>query len=109
MYVCMYVCTLILCCTIEGKTISCINIIKGAQIGPSLKNLAERRTDIFGSEETMIGRKVHTYTYVQYIRGIAAPIHSRVRNHKPPTFYAYTYFPCILSIYSLICSHVTDQ
>ena len=35
--------------------------IKGAQIGPSLKNLAERRTDIFGSEETVIGRKVHIY------------------------------------------------
>ena len=39
-------------------------VIKGAQIGPSLKNLAERRTDIFGSEETVIGRKVHTY--IQY-------------------------------------------
>ena len=90
-----------------------------AQIGPSLKNLAERRTDIFGSEETVIGRKVHTYiymhihmclcTYSVIIRGIDAPIHSRVLNHKPPTFYAYTYFPCILSIYSLICSNVTDQ
>ena len=38
--------------------------IKGAQIGPSLKNLAERRTDIFGSEETVIGRKVCTYVYI---------------------------------------------
>ena len=31
---------------------------KGAQIGPRLKNLAERRTDIFSSEESVIGRKV---------------------------------------------------
>ncbi|XP_065902944.1 splicing factor 3A subunit 1-like [Dysidea avara] len=31
----------------------------GGQIGPSLKNLAERRTDIFGSEETAIGRKIN--------------------------------------------------
>ena len=38
---------------------------KGAQIGPSLKNLAERRTDIFGSEETVIGRKVCMYNYVK--------------------------------------------
>ena len=38
--------------------------IKGAQIGPSLKNLAERRTDIFGSEETVIDRKVYTYIYM---------------------------------------------
>ena len=41
--------------------------IKGAQIGPSLKNLAERRTDIFSSEETVIGRKVqyiHIYAYM---------------------------------------------
>ena len=36
-------------------------VIKGAQIGPSLKNLAEQHTDIFGSEETMIGIKVHAY------------------------------------------------
>ena len=36
----------------------------GAQIGPSLKNLAERRTDIFGSEETVIGRKVRMYRCV---------------------------------------------
>ena len=35
-----------------------MHVVKGAQIGPSLKNLAERRTDIFGSEETVIGRKV---------------------------------------------------
>ena len=34
---------------------------KGAQIGSSLKNLTERCTDIFGSEETVIGRKVCTY------------------------------------------------
>ena len=41
--------------------------IKGAQIGPSLKNLAERRTDIFGSEETVIGRKAHTYIHTYSI------------------------------------------
>ena len=34
------------------------HMFKGGQIGPSLKNLAERHTDIFGSEETVIGRKV---------------------------------------------------
>ena len=35
-----------------------ICVVKGAQMVPSLKNLAERHTDIFGSEETVIGRKV---------------------------------------------------
>ncbi|CAH1787515.1 unnamed protein product [Owenia fusiformis] len=30
----------------------------GSSIESSLKNLAERRTDIFGSEETMIGKKI---------------------------------------------------
>ena len=82
MYLCVCVCVCVCTCAcacvhvncvvlLKGnifKTFSCINIIKGAQIGPSLKNLAERRTDIFGSEETVIGRKVHihiyAYTYV---------------------------------------------
>ncbi len=31
---------------------------EGVQIGSSLKHLAERRTDIFGVEETIIGMKV---------------------------------------------------
>ena len=31
---------------------------EGVQIGSSLKQLAERRTDIFGVEETVIGRKI---------------------------------------------------
>ena len=31
---------------------------EGVQVGSSLKNLAERRTDIFGVEETVIGQKV---------------------------------------------------
>ena len=31
---------------------------EGMQIGTHLKYLAERRTDIFGTEETMIGRKI---------------------------------------------------
>jgi len=43
----------------------CNFLILGGQIGPSLKNLAERRTDIFGSEETVIGRKVSLW-YVAY-------------------------------------------
>jgi len=36
----------------------------GSSIGSSLKQLAERRTDIFGSgaEEAQIGKKVCTYT-----------------------------------------------
>ena len=54
--------------------------IKGAQIVPSLKNLAERRTDIFGSEETVIGRKVHTY--IQYIKGIGWLFITRVTFRK---------------------------
>lgn len=31
---------------------------EGMQIGTHLKYLAERRTDIFGMEETLIGRKI---------------------------------------------------
>lgn len=31
---------------------------EGVQIGTHLKYLAERRTDIFGMEETLIGRKI---------------------------------------------------
>ena len=31
---------------------------EGMQIGSNLKLLAERRTDIFGMEETMIGQKI---------------------------------------------------
>ena len=31
---------------------------EGVQVGSSLKHLAERRTDIFGVEETVIGLKV---------------------------------------------------
>ena len=31
---------------------------EGVQIGTNLKYLAERRTDIFGMEETLIGRKI---------------------------------------------------
>ncbi len=31
---------------------------EGVHIGSSLKRLAERRTDIFGMEETMIGQKI---------------------------------------------------
>lgn len=31
---------------------------EGVQVGSSLKHLAERRTDIFGVEETVIGQKV---------------------------------------------------
>ena len=78
--------------------------IKGAQIGPSLKNLAERRTDIFGSEETVIGRKVHIYIYVHigmYARsiGICSELGcSSTMRHKPPCSYAYPYiFPMCLS------------
>ena len=41
--------------------------IKGAQIGPSFKNLAEQRFDIFGSEETVIGRKVHILVNVKIV------------------------------------------
>ncbi len=36
---------------------------EGVQIGSSLKHLAERRTDIFGVEETVIGRKVSPIAY----------------------------------------------
>ena len=78
--------------------------IKGAQIGPSLNNLAERRTDIFGSEETVIGRKVRTYIYMHictYIRGISICSElgcSSTIRHKPPCSYAYPYiFPMCLS------------
>ena len=70
--------------------------IKGAQNGPSLKNLAEQRTDIFGSEETVISRKVHIYIYMHIrtyvrirIRGIdicsELGCSSTIR-HKPPCF-----------------------
>ena len=31
---------------------------EGFQIGSNLKRLADRRTDIFGAEETVIGRKI---------------------------------------------------
>ncbi len=31
---------------------------EGMQIGSNLRHLAERRTDIFGREETMIGQKI---------------------------------------------------
>ncbi len=31
---------------------------EGMQIGSNLRNLASRRTDIFGREETMIGQKI---------------------------------------------------
>ena len=31
---------------------------EGMQIGSHLRRLAERRTDIFGMEETMIGQKI---------------------------------------------------
>ena len=74
--------------------------IKGAQIGPSLNNLAERRTDIFGSEETVIGRKVCTYIYMHiytYIRDIGICSELGCSN-KPPCSYAYPYiFPMYLS------------
>ena len=35
-------------------------LAEGTNIGTSLKHLAERRTDIFGTEETVIGMKVRT-------------------------------------------------
>ena len=51
--------------------ITCQNCLKslcfkGVQIGSSLKKLAERRIDVFSSEETVIGRKVCMYKYVIY-------------------------------------------
>ena len=74
-------------------------VIKGAQIGLSLKNLAERRTDIFGSEETVIGRKVHTY--IQYIKGIGWLFIII----SPPA--SCTHIPYIFKY--LLFDHVTDQ
>ena len=60
-------------------------VIKGAQIGPSLKNLAERHTDIFGSEETVIGRKIHTYIqYEVYICRKQLFIAGCMLSHTPP-------------------------
>ena len=37
----------------------------GTQIGSNLKYLADYRTDIFGQEETVIGRKVGVHTCVR--------------------------------------------
>ena len=37
--------------------------MSGTSVSSSLKHLAERRTDIFGQEETYIGKKVILTTY----------------------------------------------
>ena len=44
--------------TIEERRMQEEVLAEGTNIGTSLKHLAERRTDIFGTEETVIGMKV---------------------------------------------------
>lgn len=44
--------------TIEDKRSKKEVFEEGVQIGSNLKHLAERRTDIFGREETVIGQKI---------------------------------------------------
>ena len=46
--------------TIEERRMQEEVLAEGTNIGTSLKHLAERRTDIFGTEETVIGMKVRT-------------------------------------------------
>ena len=43
---------------VEEKRTQEVVFAEGVQIGTNLKYLAERRTDIFGMEETLIGRKI---------------------------------------------------
>ena len=42
----------------EEKKNQEVNFATGVHIGSHLKNLAERRTDIFGVEETVIGKRI---------------------------------------------------
>ena len=58
MYVYLFTCTCTCTCVHVDLGMTCVCVCVLMQVQDSLKHLAERRTDIFGVEETLIGQKV---------------------------------------------------